>query len=207
MSKKENIWIHRPPKDKEKQKNLKNRGVSPIAFSTESFSYKEHVKQIKKEYNNHVKTFSRRDQLLQFKDTIDEPFDYKYTFFIGSDYNSQKSRAAALDIFISALKKFVVGKNKGFPYWHYVLGGFRDKIRDEIEPVWSKAKDSSLLVLDGIDESSTEPKLEKARDLIETIDSPIIVVCTGNPLEMAHDKIHVPVNRCFYMGKTKDISI
>lgn len=80
------------------------------------------------------------------------------------------------------------------PWWINLIGGFDNPWIDPERPR------PSMIVLCNLTPQSTNQKLEKARDIIETYpDVPRIVVVAGaDPLSFLATRLHVPVNGLAY---------
>ncbi len=92
-------------------------------------------------------------------------------------------------------------KDKGFPVWHNLYGGFDN-------PLVTKENNSihkpSLLIISNITLDSTGPKIEKLRDILEAYSSiPRIVIVSGtDPLTLFHSRLYSNLNFCCHLGST-----
>lgn len=205
-------YVYRPPNE-EQENLLKQRGVIGSVFSYPSFSYKQYVQPVSKQYGQkaeNTKQIKSATQLKYLRETIKNPLSSSYTYIISSDFNAEKARAAALHIFLNAVRNQIDTRspNIRMPVWHYVIGGFKDRLRDD-DNYKQKVGTPALLVIDGLASNSTEPKLEKARDLVELYSSVprIVITCGTNPLEFAHERIFLSVNRVLYFGVSRQVQI
>lgn len=80
-----------------------------------------------------------------------------------------------------SIAAFVIENNKDF-VWHSVMGGLRDKIRDDDTPD-ERMKTAKLFVISNLTETSGNLKVEKTRDLLTQYSmlNRIVVVAGINP--------------------------
>jgi len=84
------------------------------------------------------------------------------------------------------------------PWWINLVGGFENKWldTDRVRP--------SMIVLTNLTPQSTNQKLEKARDIIESYpDVPRIVVVAGmDPISFLATRLHIPIHGLAYFRET-----
>lgn len=77
---------------------------------------------------------------------------------------------------MAAIIMLEVVRAKRMPYWHNLLGGYKDDLRDNRK----QYNKYDLLIISNVTENSTDVKCEKLRDLLELFsDKPIVVTHTG----------------------------
>jgi hypothetical protein len=84
------------------------------------------------------------------------------------------------------------------PLWHDLTGGFNNPLINEKN---ARAQGASMLVLNNVGPQSTQPKLEKLRDILETYtEIPKIVVVTGcDPYTFFKRHLFLPIHGLVYM--------
>lgn len=137
-----------------------------------------------------VKRIPKKRQLSSLRDIRKNPFKLPYLAVISSMPNDQKAKLVAASIMETALSKHMGNRNtfsRNPPLWHTLVGGFGDKLLDE-KP--------SLLIISNITYTSSDHKIEKLRDLLETHhDIPRIVVMSGNdPVSFMNSRVHLAMN-------------
>lgn len=143
----------------------------------------------------------RREQQLDFfEHALQSGLNKPYTMIISGAPNDQKAKLIAAYLMGRAVQQKLAGARMGktMPMWHWCSGSFSDKLRDapdEHKP--------SMLILSNILADSTNVKIEKVRDLLEQFaDIPRIIVGAGcTPLQLASDRLHVPIQYCLYVGQ------
>ncbi len=90
-------------------------------------------------------------------------------------------------------------KDKGFPLWHNLYGGFDNPL---VAKEGSSAFKPSMLILSNVTMDSTAPKIEKLRDILEAYSSiPRIVIASGtDPLTLFHSRLYSNLNFCCLLG-------
>ena len=182
---------------------LVSRGVHPSLFAIKPFDIEDYLKVVA--IPKSKDSFIERTRSLQVKDLIGvvrDPYKHR-TIFIGSDNFIDRPEALAMFIMRHAIAK---RGDKRLPYWHYIVGGFHDKLRDD-EYTKNKIGRPGLLILDGLTVDSSEPKIEKAFDIIKNTDCPKIIVCGGNPVELAMNRLHVKPDMFFMFSETKSVDM
>lgn len=125
--------------------------------------------------------------LLEFMENPASPMIYG----IAGNPDDQKAKLLAAYLMDVHCKRFRNGAN---PWWINLTGGFDN-------PWLDKERRPSMIVIAGLTPLSTNVKLEKARDILEThTDIPRLVVVAGqDPLSFLSRRLFVPVNGLAYM--------
>ncbi len=187
-------------------KQLNIRGAPKQAFSIPPFNLNETVTSFVSEVSGlKPKRIKKLDQLNQLQRILENPFYGPYTYCISGKPNDMRAKLLAISIMakafevqhISKLRKL---KDKNLPLWHVVTGGFSNPLVDK----YTETTKPSLLIVSNIPTNSTQVKVEKLRDLLETYsDIPKIVVTTGeDPLTFFNTKLFLPLNACILLNNT-----
>lgn len=110
---------------------------------------------------------------------------------VGGNPDDLKAKLFAAYLMEAHCKRY---KSDANPWWINLVGGFDNPYIDG-----SRSK-PSMIVLCNLTLQSTNQKLEKARDIIEShLDVPRIVVCAGaDPFTFLAGRLRVPVNGLAY---------
>lgn len=92
-------------------------------------------------------------------------------------------------------------KDKSFPIWHNLYGGFDNPLVTKDN---SSIHKPSLIIISNVTLDSTGPKIEKLRDILEAYSSiPRIVIAAGtDPLTLFHSRLHSNLNFCCHLGSS-----
>lgn len=167
---------------------------------------KNNISRVVYDKGNSSKVVDSRKQEKIFKHTLKYPIEKNYIYCISSTLNAKKAQQSAFEIFKNATEESITGK---LPYWHYIMGGYFDKIRDERKATPSIGH-PSLIVFDGLYENCSNQKIEKLRDLLYMYsDIPRIIITCGNlnPLEFCYNILLHNVNRVLYLGNEKPVKL
>jgi hypothetical protein len=195
---------YKPPIKKATRNLLTSRGVSPYLFGIPSFEIDSYIKEIEvPAKDNGFIELSRSRQIRIIKKLLENPYENNLVV-IGGEFYANKAQALALLIMRYAIANR--GTNK-LPYWNYLTGTFKDKIRDD--PAFNlRIGKPGLLILDGLTATSTDVKLEKTFDLVQTISAPKILVCCGvDPVSFCRNKLYVKPDCFLYLSETRNIEI
>lgn len=172
---------------------LKNRGMNRSVLAQRPFefrptSFTSTVEGLK------PKLFNAKKQLEWFEDFLDDPFAPR-NYCLVSAPNDAMAKALAAYMMQHAMQRG--GSRTALPLWHDLTGGFANQLLDGN----SQAIGASLLVLNNVGATSTQPKLEKLRDILETYtDIPKIVVATGcDPFAFFTKYLYLPIHALAYM--------
>jgi hypothetical protein len=169
---------------------LRNRGMNGSALAQRPYdfrpvSFTSDIEGLK------PKTFSSQKQLAMFESFLADPFAPR-NYCIVSAPNDSMAKLLAAYMMQYAVKQ---AKTRAtLPLWVDILGGFENKlVQNHIG--------SSLLVLNNVGATSTQPKIEKLRDIIETFpDIPKIVVATGaDPYAFFTKYLYLPLHGLAYL--------
>lgn len=151
---------------------------SPVSFTSEIEGLKP-------------RSFTRQKQLGMMEDFLATPFAPR-NFCITSAPNDGMAKLLAAWMMQHALERRPV--HSSLPLWIDLLGGFDNKY------VTNKVG-ASLLVLNNVGTDSTQPKMEKLRDIMETYtDIPKIVVAHGcDPYMFFQRYLYLPLNGLAYI--------
>lgn len=173
---------------------MKNRGMNgsvlaqrPFAFKPASFT--SSVEGLK------PRLFSQKQQVDWFNDFLESPFEPKCHCIVSAPNDGQAKLLAAY------MMQHAVRKNPtstALPMWHDLTGGFTNTLfNDRNRP----AQNVSLLILNNVGSASTQPKLEKLRDILEVYASiPRVVVATGcDPFMFFTKFLYLPLHSLAYL--------
>lgn len=137
------------------------------------------------------KAFTRQRQLQMFESFLADPLAPR-SFCITSAPNDSMAKLLA-----AWMMQYAIGKDINthkLPLWIDLMGGFENKF------VVNKVG-ASLLVLNNVGTDSTQPKLEKLRDILETYtDIPKIVVAHGcDPYMFFQRHLYLPLHGLAYL--------
>lgn len=138
----------------------------------------------------------KEQQFNHFREMMLDPVHAPYIACISSSPNDLRAKILASSIMQQCIKQGIE------PYWHTVIGGYKDELRDNIQ-YWRRKL--GLLIITNFTPDSTDAKYEKVRDLIEIYnDIPrIIVTAQAEPFSFfnamgipLHYGINVKSKRC-----------
>ena len=150
---------------------------NPVAFATQSDELNEKF----------IEPSVQDSSLAKFLKTPFRPIVYG----VAGNPDDMKAKLFAAYLLEAHCKRLGSDSN---PWWINLVGGFDNPWIDRDRPR------PSMIVLCNLTPQSTNQKLEKARDIIETYpDVPRIVVVAGaDPLSFLATRLHVPVNGLAY---------
>lgn len=173
---------------------LKNRGMNRSVLAQRPFdfrpvSFTSQVEGLK------PKLFTAKRQIDWFEDFLDDPFKPR-NYCLVSAPNDGMAKMLAAFMMQHALARS--DSRTALPLWHDLTGGFTNPLLSEGS---NKAIGASLLVLNNVGATSTQPKLEKLRDVLETYtDMPKVVVATGcDPFAFFTKYLYLPIHALAYM--------
>lgn len=137
--------------------------------------------------------------------TLENPTHGSYFLAIGVDDIENRALTLAGAIFVEAIRKHLadVSHYPYIPMWHWLMGGNYDKLRDARE---SEAKPRfNMLFLANLAVNSTQQKIEKARDLLQTHSHlpRVLIVAGGDPLEFCVEQLYMRPRRFVYLGNRR----
>jgi hypothetical protein len=190
---------------KNRQRQLLHRGVDYNSFMRRNhkFDLTESLVRIQTEIPGLVtKSVSVKKQLKLLDSVIQRPLAANPVIGISSYPSDLRAKNLALYLMNRAFDYYASSnsrriKNKAYPLWHRVYGGFGDSLRD------TNDKDPPcFLVIANVDVNSTPAKLEKVRDLLDKYsDIPRVVVCSNcDPLTFFATRLHFLITAGFYLG-------
>ena len=138
-------------------------------------------------------------QFKALSNILENPLRSAYTIAVGSFPSDMKAKYLALLIMNAAIEAHLANRRPGrsLPLWHRVYGGLSDVLRDK--PIQDMP---CMLILSNVNESSSNYKLEKVRDLLEKFsDIPRVVITGGEPpCDLFANKLYLPLRAAFYLG-------
>ena len=169
---------------------LKNRGMNwsvklQAPFDFEPSTFTSNIEGLK------PKQFSKAKQLEMMEDFLEDPFK-PVSYCLVSAPNDGMAKLLAAWMMQYAMHKAKSRSN--LPLWVDLMGGFDNK--------WiNQRANASLLVLNNVGTTSTQPKMEKLRDLLETYtEIPRIVVATGcDPYAFFTQYLYLPLHKLAYL--------
>lgn len=196
--------------DTQRMKILKSRGVDGYAFSLAKSKFRvyDSLERIRPDTSflpeaHEIRSISIKKQAKCLERLLNKPLrsvGTGYTAVIGSYPSDVRAKLIALNIMNNAIDDQISGrfKNTGraYPLWHPLMGGFHDSLRD------SDDKPLSMLIITNVSADSSQPKLEKLRDLLEKYHSiPKIVVVNGcDPVSFFLRYVRQPINYAIYVN-------
>jgi hypothetical protein len=146
-----------------------------------------------------VKAISVAKQYRALKSIIERPLVKPYTLGINSFPSDQRAKYLAIYIMSVAIDHYNKHKrtSKALPLWHRVYGGYSDPLRDK--PI---SEMPCMLIISNINDTSSNMKLEKVRDLLEKFsDIPRIVISGGEPpCNTFAQKLRYPMKVGLFLG-------
>jgi hypothetical protein len=190
---------------KNRQRQLLSRGVDYNSFMRKNskFDLCDSLVRIQTEIPGVVtKTVSVKKQLKLIDSLVQRPLAANPVIGISSYPSDLRAKNLALYLMNRAFDYYLTSssrriRNKAYPLWHRVYGGFGDSLRDTTD------KDPPcFLVIANCDVNSTPVKLEKIRDLLDKYsDIPRVVVSSScDPLTFFATKLHFLITVGFYLG-------
>lgn len=172
---------------------MKNRGMNRSVLAQRPFdfrpiSFTSTIDGLK------PKLFNAKRQIEWLEEFLDDPFQPK-SYCLVSAPNDAMAKMLAAYMMQHAISRG--GSRTALPLWHDLTGGFSNPLLEGN----SQAIGASLLVLNNVGASSTQPKIEKLRDTLETYTSmPRIVVATGcDPFMFFTKYLYLPIHALAYM--------
>lgn len=174
---------------------FQSHGVPYNVLNARAIEPEAHCLTIVREVNEQVKHVRPSEQRRVFEQTIKYPTKTAYLYVIGAKNTDLLPKIAAFLIYKSAFNLATS------PYWHYIDGSFKDKLRDDENFRSYSVPSPNLLVLTGLATNSSAIKFDKCRDLLEMYSNiPRIVVVQGeNPLTFNDNHLFMTVNRALFL--------
>lgn len=158
------------------------------------------------------KRIEKSKQIDSIKKLIEDPFLGPYVACISGSPHDVNAKLLGAYIMMQAVnmqankeelskKQKRTLKDKSFPIWHNLYGGFDN-------PLVTKENNSihkpSLIIISNVTLDSTGPKIEKLRDILEAYSSiPRIVIASGtDPLTLFHSRLYSNLNFCCHLGSS-----
>jgi len=150
------------------------------------------------------KAVSTARQLKALSSLVENPLRASYAVGINSFPSDLLAKHLTVHIFNLAITSWMRRHKPGrvMPVWHRVFGGLSDPLRDR-----NSDEIPSLLVISNINESSSNYKLEKVRDLLEKYSHVprIVVMSAKDPITFFATKLHYPINAGINLGPNNRI--
>jgi hypothetical protein len=173
---------------------LRDRGMNGSVLKQRPFDFKpvsftSNVDGLK------PKMFSSKRQLEWFEQFLEDPFVPRTYCLVSAPNDGMAKLLAAFMMQHAAIN---ANSRVALPLWHDLTGGFNNPLINERN---GKAQGASLLILNNVGSQSTQPKLEKLRDVLETYtDIPKVVVATGcDPYMFFTKYLYLPIHALSYM--------
>lgn len=141
------------------------------------------------------KLFKAKKQQEWFDEFLEDPFIPRTYCLVSAPNDGQAKLLAAFMMQHAALH---TNSRVALPLWHDLTGGFNNPLISERN---GKAQGASMLILNNVGATSTQPKIEKLRDILETYtDIPKIVVATGcDPYMFFTKYLYLPIHALVYL--------
>jgi hypothetical protein len=173
---------------------LRNRGMNGSVFRQRPFDFKpvsftSHVEGLK------PKQFTSKKQREWFEEFLADPFEPRTYCLVSAPNDGQAKLLAA---FMMQHASIHASSRVALPLWHDLHGGFSNPLLNDNN---AKAQGASMLVLNNVGATSTQPKIEKLRDVLETYtDIPKVIVATGaDPYAFFTKYLYLPIHALAYM--------
>lgn len=148
-------------------------------------------------------SLSAKEQITEYTKLIKKPLRMPLIYCIASKPNDQIAKVLGAMVMAHATAVYSEKSSKApqikeHPLWHTVTGSFGDSLLDK-----RNTANPSMLILSNIMATSTNQKLEKVRDLLETYSAiPRIVLVAGmDPITFFNTKLMYPLNGAFFACK------
>lgn len=181
---------HRIRLDPKRLNILRNRGMNGSVMAQKPFLFKptsftSNIEGLK------PKAFNQSRQIEWFDEFLEEPFR-PMNYCLVSAPNDGLAKMLAAFMMQHALAHN--SSKVALPLWVDLLGGFENRIVEQ-------KVNASLLVLNNVGTNSTQPKLEKLRDIIETYSQvPKIVIAHGcDPYQFFCRHLGSPIHALAYL--------
>lgn len=176
------------------------RGVSyPVFSMMDNIVWDRFLETVTKNSSAGLRAIPPSVQKSMFQRTLQSPLKKPYLYLIAGKHDDRLAKYLAFKLFKAAYQQ--AGYNSNSPYWHTVIGGYHDKIRDDLNFRENEFGFPCLLVISNITTNSTNVKLEKVRDICEIYSSiPRILVLAGDdPVAFNSKHLHLPINKLLYL--------
>lgn len=142
--------------------------------------------------------FKSKKQLVWFEEFMDDPFQSKSYCLVSAPNDSQAKLLAAFMMQHAVSRG---SRQNALPLWHDLTGGFNNPMLNDKN---YKNQNASMLVLNNVGTTSTQPKLEKLRDILEIYtEVPKVVIATGCcPYTFFTKYLYLPIHALAYMTST-----
>ncbi len=193
------------PKDREKLLIGRGASAADMMHGAATFDVLESLTKYETEIPGmHSKIVSVRKQLAALTSIVENPIRARYTACFNSFPSDLLAKHLAIHVFDLAFKAWQSKHRPGRvqPLWHRAYGGLSDGLRDR-----KSDEMPSLLVISNVNDTSSNYKLEKVRDLLEMFaDIPRIVVTSSrDPVTFFSTKLRFPVNYGIHLGPANRI--
>lgn len=194
-------------------KQMVTRGLPKSILSYPSFRLEDKTASfVSKVEGLREKRIEKGKQIDSIKKMIEDPFLGPYVACISGSPHDVNAKLLGAYIMMQAVimqmnkeelpkKQQKRLKDKSFPIWHNLYGGFDN-------PLVTKDNNSihkpSLIIISNVTIDSTGPKIEKLRDILEAYSSvPRIVIASGtDPLTLFHSRLYSNLNFCCHLGSS-----
>jgi hypothetical protein len=173
---------------------LRDRGMNGSVLRQQPFDFKpvtftSTVEGLK------PKLFKAKKQQEWFDEFLEDPFIPRTYCLVSAPNDGQAKLLAAFMMQHAALR---TNSRVALPLWHDLTGGFNNTLISEKN---GRAQGASMLILNNVGATSTQPKIEKLRDILETYtDIPKIVVATGcDPYMFFTRYLYLPIHALVYL--------
>lgn len=133
-----------------------------------------------------------------------------WIFCIAGASHMRRAQIAAAALFhVAVASGMQTQGTRSLPYWHRIIGGYRDSLRDADDSTRMRVGRPSMLVLDGVPADSDRDKLTKLYDLLEQFNEVPRVVITGgaSPIQFMNERVRLPANRVIYLSDSENMVI
>lgn len=187
---------------------LDAQGLNRIVYSERSFNPYAAISQFKPKIENvKAKTIGVEMQHDWLDEIFADPLKPR-TICISGFPSDIRAKCVAAKIFEQACIQYMQMSQKdkrgrSLPKWHRVLGNYHDPIRD----AQANRINPSMLIISNVNMDSTNMKLEKVRDLVDSFpDIPRIIVTGGcTPVDFFQHKLYYPLDASIYVGPNNRI--
>lgn len=193
---------------KDNRLTMEAQGLDRIVYSERGFDPYASVSQFKPKIENvKAKTIGVEMQHEWLDEIFADPLKPR-TICISGFPSDLRAKCVAAKILEAAIEQYKTMSQKdkrgrSLPRWHRVLGNYNDSIRD----AQANRINPSMLIISNVNMDSTNIKLEKVRDLVDSFpDIPRIIITGGcTPVDFFQHKLYYPLDCSIYVGPNNRI--
>lgn len=180
--------------DAKEARLLRISGVPGYLFSERDVSLDRLVTYTSTTEGLKPKRVTKEEQLEDLAEVEDDPLHNPYIMCICSEPNDLAAKVVAARVMLE------IQRRREMAYWHTVIGGYRDDLRDDRKTY----RRYDAIVLSNISANDSDLKIEKLRDILELYsDRPRIVTLTGQEPYSFFNAIGYPLNYSLWLRSVR----